>query len=358
MKRVSSYGTLSSREGSRHGPEKPAGKPPFDRGTPHDPPPPGAGAALMKIFGGGGGQSGGGDVSSAGRHFRSAAKAVMAANRFVAAGQKRVQWERTTAEGRPIIDAPGRRPVRRSKNFRSAAKAVIAANRFGSFGADDRVPLRGQFDEPTPEEIRDFERHGVPIPKHKHQNDARGEAPPRGGARTVPRGRTRSRESPSPAPGAAAASPRARRGGGPAPPRARWSRGSASGTPPSAAGGRVRRVAPRRCEPPSAAAAAAGAPGGGRRRREAPPTDPIEAYAEGGERCLRIVYLYHIISCVGVSYVVYSLELVLSKVERHVSRGASSSSITKALRRSAGRSARAFARPPRAPSSSGSPCAS
>ena len=208
LKRVSSYGTLSSREGSRHGPDKPAGKPPFDRGTPHDPPPPGAGAALMKIFGGGGGQSGGGDVSSAGRHFRSAAKAVMAANRFVAAGQKRVQWERTTAEGRPIIDAPGRRPVRRSKNFRSAAKAVIAANRFGSFGADDRVPLRGQFDEPTPEEIRDFERHGVPIPKHKQQNDARGEAPPRGGAseryRVGERGPARA-SSPGPL-GAAAAS--------------------------------------------------------------------------------------------------------------------------------------------------------
>lgn len=208
LKRVSSYGNLSSREGSRHGPDKPAGKPPFDRGTPHDPPPPGAGAALMKIFGGGGGQSGGGDVSSAGRHFRSAAKAVMAANRFVAAGQKRVQWERTTAEGRPIIDAPGRRPVRRSKNFRSAAKAVIAANRFGSFGADDRVPLRGQFDEPTPEEIRDFERHGVPIPKHKQQNDARGEAPPRGGAseryRVGERGPARA-SSPGPL-GAAAAS--------------------------------------------------------------------------------------------------------------------------------------------------------
>ena len=238
MKRVSSYGTLSSREGSRHGPDKPAGKPPFDRGTPHDPPPPGAGAALMKIFGGGGGQSGGGDVSSAGRHFRSAAKAVMAANRFVAAGQKRVQWERTTAEGRPIIDAPGRRPVRRSKNFRSAAKAVIAANRFGSFGADDRVPLRGQFDEPTPEEIRDFERHGVPIPKHKQQNDARGEAPRAG----EPRNGTAWENEVPREPRARAPSARRRR----PPPRARRVGGSAAAARAVVAGVRLGHAPERR----------------------------------------------------------------------------------------------------------------
>ena len=37
--------------------------------------------------------------------FRSGIRAVLAANRFVAAGQKRVQWEAVTAEGRPILDS-------------------------------------------------------------------------------------------------------------------------------------------------------------------------------------------------------------------------------------------------------------
>ena len=73
--------------------------------------------------------------------FRIAAKAVMATNRFVAAGKKRVQWEETTAEGRPIVDTRSR--VRRANHFRSAAKAVLAANR-PAVGRDDTV-LHGKF---------------------------------------------------------------------------------------------------------------------------------------------------------------------------------------------------------------------
>ena len=88
--------------------------------------------------------------------FRSAAKAVMAANRFVAAGKKRVQWEETTAEGRPIVDTRSR--VRKASHFRSAAKAVIAANRFGSFGGDDTV-LRGKFIVKSEQEERAWAMH-------------------------------------------------------------------------------------------------------------------------------------------------------------------------------------------------------
>mmetsp|Transcript_5368 Transcript_5368/g.21952 ORF Transcript_5368/g.21952 Transcript_5368/m.21952 type:complete len:881 (-) Transcript_5368:97-2739(-) len=75
--------------------------------------------ALLKIFGG-----------KARNPFRRAATAVLAANRFVAAGQKRVIWADTTAEGQPIVDTNSRKPTRR--NFRSAARATMAMNRFKS----------------------------------------------------------------------------------------------------------------------------------------------------------------------------------------------------------------------------------
>ena len=101
--------------------------------------------------------------------FRSGIRAVLAANRFVAAGKKRVQWEETTAEGRPILDAVLKKPTRvggRSR-MRSAAKAVMAGNRLRSFAkcsSSDKVgdtsknksPLRGQFLQKTPEEERQF----------------------------------------------------------------------------------------------------------------------------------------------------------------------------------------------------------
>jgi len=73
--------------------------------------------ALLKIFGG-----------KSRNPFRRAATAVMAANRFVAAGQKRVIWADTTAEGQPIVDTNSRKPTRR--NFRAAARATMAMNRF------------------------------------------------------------------------------------------------------------------------------------------------------------------------------------------------------------------------------------
>ena len=75
--------------------------------------------ALLKIFGG-----------KSRNPFRRAATAVMAANRFVAAGQKRVIWADTTAEGQPIVDTNSRKPTRR--NFRAAARATMAMNRFKS----------------------------------------------------------------------------------------------------------------------------------------------------------------------------------------------------------------------------------
>ena len=75
--------------------------------------------ALLKIFGG-----------KARNPFRRAATAVLAANRFVAAGQKRVIWADTTAEGQPIVDTNSRKPTRR--NFRAAARATMAMNRFKS----------------------------------------------------------------------------------------------------------------------------------------------------------------------------------------------------------------------------------
>jgi len=70
--------------------------------------------------------------------FRSGIRAVLAANRFVAAGQKRVRWEQTTSEGRPIVDAVYRKPTRLGdQNARLeipvAAKAITAGNRLGSF---------------------------------------------------------------------------------------------------------------------------------------------------------------------------------------------------------------------------------
>ena len=58
----------------------------------------------------------------------------MAANRFKAAGQKKVSWETTTAEGTLITEEKTRKASKPKRNFRSAARAIIAANRFGSFG--------------------------------------------------------------------------------------------------------------------------------------------------------------------------------------------------------------------------------
>ena len=94
----------------------------MDRGSP-DPEDEDNRVALLKIFGG-----------KSRNPFRRAATAVMAANRFVAAGQKRVIWAGTTAEGQPIVDTNSRKPTRR--NFRAAARATIAMNRFKAVGAD------------------------------------------------------------------------------------------------------------------------------------------------------------------------------------------------------------------------------
>jgi hypothetical protein len=93
--------------------------------------------------------------------FRSGIRAVLAANRFVAAGQKRVQWEETTAEGRPIIDAVHRKPTRVGNRMRSAAKAIMAGNRlstFGTGGAAAPGPLRGQFQQKSVAEEREWAR--------------------------------------------------------------------------------------------------------------------------------------------------------------------------------------------------------
>ena len=84
--------------------------------------------ALLKIFGG-----------KSRNPFRRAATAVMAANRFVAAGQKRVIWADTTAEGQPIVDTNSRKPTRR--NFRAAARATMAMNRFKSATAPNHERL-------------------------------------------------------------------------------------------------------------------------------------------------------------------------------------------------------------------------
>ena len=94
----------------------------MDRGSP-DPEDEDNRVALLKIFGG-----------KSRNPFRRAATAVMAANRFVAAGQKRVIWAGTTAEGQPIVDTNSRKPTRR--NFRAAARATIAMNRFKAVGSD------------------------------------------------------------------------------------------------------------------------------------------------------------------------------------------------------------------------------
>lgn len=84
------------------------------------------GPMLLKLFGG---KENGGKNNV----FRRAAKAVMAANRFKAAGKKRVMWDETTACGALITEQKSKKPSKPKRHFRSAARAIIAANRFGSF---------------------------------------------------------------------------------------------------------------------------------------------------------------------------------------------------------------------------------
>ena len=47
---------------------------------------------------------------------------------------RNAQWEETTAEGRPIIDAVHRKPTRVGNRMRSATKAIMAGNRLSTFG--------------------------------------------------------------------------------------------------------------------------------------------------------------------------------------------------------------------------------
>ena len=142
LKKTSSYGNLNasvgsgnSREGSQHGPD------------PNEP------SLLMAL------KNASTKLHGRPNLFRSGIRAVLAANRFVAAGQKRVQWEETTAEGRPIIDAVHRKPTRVGNRMRSAAKAVMAGNRLASFDGAASSPLRGQFLQKSVVEEREWARH-------------------------------------------------------------------------------------------------------------------------------------------------------------------------------------------------------
>jgi hypothetical protein len=142
LKHTSSYGNLNasvgsgnSREGSQHGPD------------PNEP-------SLLMAF-----KNASTKLHGRPNLFRSGIRAVLAANRFVAAGQKRVQWEETTAEGRPIIDAVHRKPTRVGNRMRSAAKAVMAGNRLASFDGAAASPLRGQFLQKSVAEEREWARH-------------------------------------------------------------------------------------------------------------------------------------------------------------------------------------------------------
>jgi alpha/beta superfamily hydrolase len=142
LKHTSSYGNLNasvgsgnSREGSQHGPD------------PNEP-------SLLMAF-----KNASTKLHGRPNLFRSGIRAVLAANRFVAAGQKRVQWEETTAEGRPIIDAVHRKPTRVGNRMRSAAKAVMAGNRLASFDGAAASPLRGQFLQKSVVEEREWARH-------------------------------------------------------------------------------------------------------------------------------------------------------------------------------------------------------
>ena len=149
LKKTSSYvnldasgGSANSREGSQHGPREPR--------DPNDP-------SLLTAF-----LNASTKLHGRPNMFRSGIRAVLAANRFVAAGQKRVQWEETTAEGRPIIDAVHRKPTRVGNKMRSATKAIMAGNRlstFGTGGAAAPGPLRGQFQQKTIVEEREWARH-------------------------------------------------------------------------------------------------------------------------------------------------------------------------------------------------------
>ena len=153
LKKTSSFANLSvsggsgnSREGSQHGPQ--------DARDPNDP-------SLLTAF-----ANASQKLHGRPNLFRSGIRAVLAANRFVAAGEKRVQWEETTAEGRPIVDAVHRKPTRVGNKMRSAAKAVMAGNRLASFGAGDErnaaaaaSPLRGQFLQKSVVEEREWRRH-------------------------------------------------------------------------------------------------------------------------------------------------------------------------------------------------------
>ena len=148
LKKTSSYvnlnasrGSANSREGSQHGPREPR--------DPNEP-------SLLKAF-----ANASTKLHGRPNMFRSGIRAVLAANRFVAAGQKRVQWEETTAEGRPIIDAVHRKPTRVGNRMRSAAKAIMAGNRlstFGTGGAAAPGPLRGQFQQKSVAEEREWAR--------------------------------------------------------------------------------------------------------------------------------------------------------------------------------------------------------
>ena len=149
LKKTSSYvnldasgGSANSREGSQHGPREPR--------DPNEP-------SLLTAF-----ANASTKLHGRPNMFRSGIRAVLAANRFVAAGQKRVQWEETTAEGRPIIDAVHRKPTRVGNRMRSATKAIMAGNRlstFGTGGAAAPGPLRGQFQQKSVVEEREWARH-------------------------------------------------------------------------------------------------------------------------------------------------------------------------------------------------------
>jgi hypothetical protein len=76
--------------------------------------------------------------------FRRATHAVLVANRFKAAGEKRVSWASNTAEGTPITNDRSTKPTRR--RFRSTATAVIASNRMEHLAhRDGRYESRSSF---------------------------------------------------------------------------------------------------------------------------------------------------------------------------------------------------------------------
>ena len=129
LKKQSSFRSLSGLpQSSLDGSSSPQGAPSsdVDGGSP----------SILRLFGN----------NKTGNHqlFRRAAHAVLVANRFKAAGEKRVSWANKTAEGAPITNDRSGKPTRR--RFRSAATAVIASNRFDHVGHHDgRYESRGSF---------------------------------------------------------------------------------------------------------------------------------------------------------------------------------------------------------------------